>query len=155
MAISIEGLDKALVLAGLYNAARPQGMGFLQYDPAPMTREQAQAIIDGGSLYFDYLKGRVMKVDLSGEEFNEWCFDRDNGQGAAQAVIDVLRSGASPNDTPISMIHEAGKSEAAESVRASIDTESRTEVGDNVATIHLGLAGMKDKLLPAIDEATK
>lgn len=40
--IAIKGLDKAAVLAALYNASRPQGMGFLQYDPKPMTAEIAR-----------------------------------------------------------------------------------------------------------------
>lgn len=47
MTISIAGLDKAAVLAALYNAARPQGLGFLQYDPTPMTKDEAQKILGG------------------------------------------------------------------------------------------------------------
>ena len=53
--MNIQGLDKAAVLAALYNRARPQGMGFLHYDPKPMTVEEAQKIIWGGDGYFDYL----------------------------------------------------------------------------------------------------
>jgi hypothetical protein len=34
--IDLKGLNKAAVLAALYNASKPQGMGFLQYDPTPM-----------------------------------------------------------------------------------------------------------------------
>lgn len=39
--MDISGLSKASVLAALYNAARPQGMGFLQYDPKPMSEADA------------------------------------------------------------------------------------------------------------------
>ena len=39
--IDISGLDKADVLAALYNAAQPRGLGHLQFDPEPMTREKA------------------------------------------------------------------------------------------------------------------
>lgn len=47
-----------------------------------------------GYPYFDYLYGRVMKVDLSSDEsFEERLYDRDNGTGAAQRVIDRLRNG--------------------------------------------------------------
>lgn len=60
-AISLVGLDKADVLATLYNASRPQGLGFMWYDPQPMTHEEAQAILDQGHTYFDYLKGRVIE----------------------------------------------------------------------------------------------
>ena len=45
MDVDITGLDKAAVLAVLYNAAKPQGMGFLQYDPEPMTIGQAGILL--------------------------------------------------------------------------------------------------------------
>ena len=48
--ISIEGLDKSKVLAALYNASRPQGMGFMQYDPNPMTEEEAEGGFSGKEL---------------------------------------------------------------------------------------------------------
>ena len=59
--IDLTGLDKAEVLAALYNASRPLGMGFIHYDPAPMGKEEAAEYLEGGT-YFDYLKGRVMKI---------------------------------------------------------------------------------------------
>jgi hypothetical protein len=99
--IDIAGLDKASVLAALYNRARPQGMGFLHYTTEPMTRDEAQAVIASGgthlsglSLHFDYLKGRVMKVDLSNDTFDPWLYDRDNGNGAAFDVVSELRRAA-------------------------------------------------------------
>ena len=85
--ISIAGLDKAEVLAALYNAARPQGMGFLQYKPEPMTDREAREILDGGQDYFDYLNGRAMKVSLkSADQLEERLYDRDNGAGNVVCV---------------------------------------------------------------------
>lgn len=99
--VNISGLSKAAVLAALYNASKPQGMGFKQFDPTPMGEEEAQSLLVPGNslytgkeqdIYFDYLKGRVMKVDLTSDtEFDQWGYDRDNGQGAAQRAIDNLR----------------------------------------------------------------
>ncbi len=89
--VSIAGLKKACVLAALYNRARPQGMGFMHYVPEPMYIGEAEKITDMKVFKFDYLRGRVMKVDISGDEFDPWGFDRDNGEGAAQATIDILR----------------------------------------------------------------
>jgi len=86
VSISLVGLDKADVLAALYNASRPLGMGFIQYDSAPMTRDEAAKFL-AQDTYFDYLKGRVMKVDLSGDELDPWGYDRDNGPGAALRAI--------------------------------------------------------------------
>ena len=88
--IDISGLDKAEVLAELYNRAQTQGLGPLHFDPENMTKEQAAAILDSGSTYFDYLKGRVLKVDLSKEEFNPALYDRDNGENAAARVIEPI-----------------------------------------------------------------
>jgi hypothetical protein len=65
-------------------------MGFLHYDPADMTPAQAEAILQRQT-DFDYLKGRVMKVNLSGDEFDPWLYDRDNGQGAAERAIASIR----------------------------------------------------------------
>ena len=53
--VDISGLDKAEVLAALYNAARPRGVGLLRYDPTPMSTEEAREILqDRTGLYFDY-----------------------------------------------------------------------------------------------------
>lgn len=84
--ISLEGKDKAAVLATLYNAARPQGMGFMHYTPEPMTRDQAAELLKTQH-YFDYVQGRVMKIDLGGNELNPWLYDRDYGNGAAERAL--------------------------------------------------------------------
>lgn len=89
--IDISKMNKAEVLAGLYNASHPQERGFLQTSSEDMTIEQAQSLFDEGYSYFDYLKGRNIKVDLSKDEFEEWLYDKDNGSGAAQAVIDKIK----------------------------------------------------------------
>ena len=80
---------KPAVLAVLYNNSKPQGFGFLHFDPKPMTVELAQELLDHQT-YFDYLKGRVMKVDLSGDELDPFLYDRDNGQGAAERAIATI-----------------------------------------------------------------
>ncbi|MCK9567394.1 hypothetical protein M0R72_00425 [Candidatus Pacearchaeota archaeon] len=87
--IDISKFNKADVLAALYNSARAQGLGNLWHIPADMTREQAEHILTL-SLSFDYLQGRVMKVDLSGDSFDPFLYDRDNGEGAAQAALSKL-----------------------------------------------------------------
>lgn len=87
--IDLKGKDKAVVLAALYNASHPQGLGFLHFDPRPMTTGEAAELLSEQT-YFDYLKGRVMKVNLAGDALDPWLYDRDNGEGAAQRVIDSL-----------------------------------------------------------------
>lgn len=88
--VSTKGLDKAEVLCALYNASKVQGMGFLQATGKPMMVSEAAKILETIT-DFDYLYGKVMKIDLRSDEgFEEWLYDRDNGPGAAQKVIDRL-----------------------------------------------------------------
>lgn len=89
--INIKGLDKAEVLKELYNNSRVQGLGFLQATGRDMTTEEARELLKEQT-YFDYLYGKVMKVDLKSDEcFEEFLYDRDNGEGSAERVINRLR----------------------------------------------------------------
>lgn len=90
MDIDISKIDKATLLAALYNNSKPLGMGILHFDPKPMTKEEAEEILKEG-FDFDYLKGRVMKVNLDGDMMRVDLYDRDNGEGAAEKVISKLR----------------------------------------------------------------
>ncbi len=89
MTIDISNLDKADVLAALYNNSRPQGMGMIHFDPAPMTAKEARPFVER-STYFDYLKGRVLKVDIGGDVLDPWLYDRDLGAGAAARALSHL-----------------------------------------------------------------
>ena len=90
--INIKGINKAEVLKRLYDNSQPLGMGFLQAEAGNMSIEEAESIIRNNK-DFDYLKGRVMKVDLSSDEFDPWLYDRDNGQGAAKKALSDLLTG--------------------------------------------------------------
>ena len=86
-----EDLTKPEVLCALYNKAKVLGMGIIQYIPGDLSLLEAEKLLKT-TKYFDYLHGRVMKVDLSGDKgFEEWLYDRDNGEGAAQAALDDYR----------------------------------------------------------------
>ncbi len=87
--INIKNANKSLVLIALYNGARQQGMGFMQKDP-PISETEAAKLIEDHGGRFDYLNGRVMKVNLNGDALDPRLYDRDNGQGAAAyALADV------------------------------------------------------------------
>lgn len=157
--ISITGLDKSAVLAALYNASRPQGMGFMQYDPAPMTPEQAAAIL-AQTTYFDYLKGRVMKLNLtSDDEFNEALYDRDNGEGAAERVVAALRATADTAAPEIVLQHSLGVADAAQKAekmmgqRSGWDWEENSKSGAKV--FNLGLSDVAPELAPKVKAAVK
>ncbi len=84
--IDISGKDKAEVLAALFNKAKPLGMGIIHYKDRMMPVEEARSLLEERT-YFDYVEGRVMKVDLSEAEFSQELYDRDNGQGAAENAL--------------------------------------------------------------------
>lgn len=108
--IDVSDIKPAELLAALYNRSfvNPGGMGFLQDKPGDMTVVQAQEYLDGkveddymgkpfesnGHRYFDYLNGRVMKVEINGATLRTELYDRDMGEGAAQSVVDTVRARA-------------------------------------------------------------
>ncbi len=89
--VNIEGLDKAEVLMVLFNSAKPQGSSFLNYTRGPLSRRHALLLLERDT-YFDYVMGRVMKVDLKSDvEFDSGLYNRDNGDRAAERAISFLR----------------------------------------------------------------
>jgi hypothetical protein len=64
-------------------------MGFLQAKAGDMTEEEAAELLKTET-YFDYLRGRVMKIDLSGDELRTDLYNRDLGQGAAEAIVNAI-----------------------------------------------------------------
>ncbi|MEE9459656.1 MAG: hypothetical protein V3V84_07840 [Candidatus Bathyarchaeia archaeon] len=87
--IDISKMNKAEVLSALFNSSKAQGLGFLQAHVDKMSEEEAQSLLDDGHTYFDYVRGRVMKIDLSGDTLQTGLYDRDNGQGAAALALGV------------------------------------------------------------------
>lgn len=87
--VQFDGLTREQVLCALYNASKPQGLGFLHYDPKPLTIPEAKTVL-AKTDYVDYLKGRVIKVNLpeNAKEFDCRLYDRDCGTGAAKAAIE-------------------------------------------------------------------
>lgn len=103
--IDITGLNKAQLLAGLFNRARSQGWGFAVATDETMTVAQASAIIKrdrkyNEDLHYDYVAGRSLKIYLGGNTFDPSNYDRDNGQGAAQSVIEAVRGFPVPEEQP-------------------------------------------------------
>lgn len=84
--VDISNKDKAEVLASLYNNSHHHGLGFLHYNPEPMSIEQARELLKKAT-YFDYLSGRVMKISLESNTVCTLGYNRDNGDGAAERAI--------------------------------------------------------------------
>lgn len=90
--MDISKLNKAEVLRSLYNNAKLQGMGLLFATMEDMTIEQAEKMLEkSNDKYFDYIQGRVLKVRIK-DELDTRLYNRDNGDGAAEGVINKLLS---------------------------------------------------------------
>lgn len=96
--IDIADIDNAALLAALYNRAGSQGLGHIASHHVMSRDDAARLLYKSDPKYFDSLQGRVMKIDLSmeSETIEPWHYDRDNGTGAVQGVVDRLRAEKGP-----------------------------------------------------------
>lgn len=76
---------------------------------------------------FDYLNGRVMKIDLSGDSFDSWLFNRDNGEGAAEMAIQSLRSSGEADNSTTRAIHEHGRTNAAHELQEQLEEQGHVD----------------------------
>jgi hypothetical protein len=91
--IDITDLDKAALLAALYNNARLDDQDLAHAAGSmPLTAAQAAAYLASSATgRFDHLRGRVLKVDLPGSALDPTEYDLYNGEGKAARVIENLR----------------------------------------------------------------
>jgi len=87
MTFDIDGLDKVTVFRALYERAQPQGCSHLSYVPGPLRADEARRLFDANNGIFSFVKGRLLKVDLSGTGLDTADYDRNNGPGAALAAL--------------------------------------------------------------------
>ena len=92
--IDASDIPVGLLLAALYNNSRPVGFGIFGADAAVMTQEVADALMENGKTYFDYLHGRSLKIQLNDTaNINPHGYDRDNGgAGALLRLVEGLRT---------------------------------------------------------------
>lgn len=102
MKINIRGVDKADILAALYNGAHGGLAGGFSYLQREMTPQQAKLLIEKQTnLYFDYVDNRPLKIDLSGDVIDATLYDHYNGGCAAQRALSHLTL---PSDQPVEEI---------------------------------------------------
>ena len=94
MIVSIKGLEKGDVLLALWKRSKCQGLSYydLPWGHSPLCHFEIKKRQELGiPLYFDYYAGKIIKCDITWDEFDSTLYDRDNGEGAAQMAIDQLR----------------------------------------------------------------
>lgn len=103
--IQLGELEKASVLAALYNAAKPSIKELSSYDSTPMTYQEARAISFQQDR-FDYIKGRIVLVIFVNSTFNSKLYDKNNGNNAAGKIIESLQKTGDVNNPTIVGIHK-------------------------------------------------
>lgn len=95
--IDIAGIDKADLLAALYNCTRSRHLGRLHDLGRELSRDEAAVALSSvpqGPIHFDYLMGRPIKVTFDGDRLlRPDLYDRDApaGKGSCQRIVDELR----------------------------------------------------------------
>ena len=101
--LDVKDIDPIVLFMILFNNSKQQGMGFLQTEGAyNINLKEAEKILSEQPVcpvhwrkqtdtfkprMLDYVRGRVMKCSINGEELDTWGYDRDNGEGAAQRSV--------------------------------------------------------------------
>ncbi|KAK2812814.1 hypothetical protein FQN50_001143 [Emmonsiellopsis sp. PD_5] len=92
--VDIRGIPKRDLIRALWENSKAAGLyaplAIYGFGPR-LDLEAATDHVENSTGYFDYLDGRVMKCNLSGDEVNVWGYDRDNGSGAFARVVEDLR----------------------------------------------------------------
>ena len=127
--IQIGNLSKASILASLYNASSPIGVGFVGAINGPVTMDDVSArdYINqrGGNLKFDYVYGRPIKVDLTGDSFDPRLYDcRNGGVGVARHIVEKLRKSNEVSSSYARMIHMTNLMSALYDTREGVSSRS-------------------------------
>ncbi len=103
--VSFENLEKAMVLAALYNGAKPSSTDIASYDPEPMTVAEGKELTFKRN-HFDYIKGRILLIIFTENTFNSKLYNKHNGENAAESIIESLKETGDVNNSIISGIHQ-------------------------------------------------
>ncbi len=85
--IDITGLDKKL-----WENSKPAAFFAMSGMPTPLCSDsEIDKVLSSKDCYADYLCGRVIKTSFKTNKLNPWGYDRDNGSGSMQKVVDSLK----------------------------------------------------------------
>ena len=89
--VDISRKNKAEVLCALFDAAHPTYSKYSKNNCRhnTLTKSEAEHYLSTRT-YFEYIKGHVMRIDLSGNKVNTTLFNLSNGPGAAERAINSV-----------------------------------------------------------------
>lgn len=116
--VSFENLEKAKVLAALYNGAKPSSTDIASYDPNPMSVSEAKQLTFNRN-NFDYIKGRILLIIFVGNTFNSKLYNKHNGVDSAEKIIESLKETGDANNPLISNLHKKNVDSAISEIKQS------------------------------------
>ena len=98
--VRLNNVTREAALASLFNRAKPQGLGMLQYDKAHvMTEREAGFVLMNGD-YVDYLEGRVIKVDSrTPKKSTRHCTTETTARMPVRRLYSLRGIGTTPSTT--------------------------------------------------------
>lgn len=109
--VDIAGMPKGIVLAALFNSSPALTFSRRRIDGLwagdPIGPGQGEELYREMGPRFEFLGGRLLQVDLSGDSFDPVRYDGCLGRGAAEAAIRPLRE-AGPMAWTFAETHEDG-----------------------------------------------
>lgn len=101
--IDISNKDKGAVLAALYNASIPVGMGIIEYNPATWDERMGNYYLEHiaekdsyGNINLHYVMGRLVRCRFEGNLVKVALYNLETEQGLAQKAIATV-----PNKTDV------------------------------------------------------
>ena len=89
--VNCENIDKIELLKHLWRNSQTAAF-FNNFPVSPPSEPKHQEFADAVENYVDYLGGRVIKTNFTKfPELDPWGYDRDNGTGAMQRIVDQFR----------------------------------------------------------------
>ena len=96
--VNVAGLDKRELILALWAKSKtakffesPWSVASGIQAPINCNEDELDKVLQHPEMYADYLSGRVMKTRFKGDEVDPWGYDRENGPGAMQAVVNEMR----------------------------------------------------------------
>jgi hypothetical protein len=91
--IYIGDLNKLDLLHALWQRSEPAAFfTLMNISPPRWVEEKGEEQARSCGWNVDYVLGRVIKSDLSGDKADPWGYDRDNGEGAFMECVCVVRN---------------------------------------------------------------
>lgn len=97
--IDVSDINPGRLLAELFNNAQQDSQAETEYKVAEtMGKARTQLMLDKTNFsdrgaFFETIRGRTLRINITGHKINPFRYDQLHGQGSVQAIVDAIRAG--------------------------------------------------------------